>query len=268
MSAGIAKRIRILELDRKDLSAWLEAGRTREQLDALIGNAPEWKPPEGTLTISPPGNPVAVDIGTPEWLPYCQKNPDGRPLSNLANVMIALRSEPTLQTFFAFDKMLQVPMLMKPLRDIDGFKPRPLTDVDVGLVQEILQHADGLRHIGREVMHQGVEIRSEECCFHPVLQYLGGLRWDRTPRLATWLATYLGASSTPYTQRIGTMFLVAMVARIHEPGCQADYMPIIEGPQGALKSTACRVLGGQWFSDNLPEVGEGKDVRSTCGANG
>jgi predicted P-loop ATPase len=106
-----------------------------------------------------------------------------------------------------------------------------------------------------------VDLHAREHSFHPVKEYLSALAWDGTERLDKWLHDYLGAEDSDYHRGIGRMFLIAMVARVFEPGCKADYMPIFEGPQGAMKSTACRVLGGDWFDDNLPDIRTaGKDV--------
>jgi predicted P-loop ATPase len=154
-------------------------------------------------------------------------------------------------------------MLSEPLVLTADFQPRLLSDVDVSLIQvEAQKH--GLKRAGREATHQAVDILAHENSYHPVRDYLDALQWDGWPRVERWLISYLGAGAedtkNEYIKAVGLMFLVAMVARIYEPGCKADHMPVLEGPQGQLKSTACDILAGDWFSDNLPDITAGKDA--------
>ena len=180
-----------------------------------------------------------------EWLAlcYCERK---RPISNLVNVLIALRADPAVNGAFAYDEMLRLPVRLHPIGEPSVNAPQPLSDDDVSRFQEWLQHA-GLRRISQALAHQAIETRARELSFHPVRDYLSGANWDGQPRLNSWLTAYLGVATSDYVEAVGRMFLIEMVARIFEPGCRADYMLILEGPQGELKSTACRILGGEYF---------------------
>src|SRR5262245_36514246 len=192
------------------------------------------------------------------WLAHCICSETGKPIPNLANALTGLRA--VMPDTFGYDEMLCMPMLMRPLvKTGTYFVPRPCADVDVSVVQERLQHL-GLKRISKDVVHQAVDQRAHECRFHPVRRYLDGLNWDGRPRISMLLPYYFGCEDTDYAKAIGGMFLIAMVARIFEPGCKADHLPVIEGPQGILKSTACRILGGDWFSDALPDITASKDA--------
>lgn len=196
----------------------------------------------------------------PLWHSLCILDPKGEPLPVLANANIALRNDPALADCFAFDEMLKAPLLVRPLPGGDNdHTVRPVSDNDVGIVQDHLQRA-GLHRLPKDTTHQAVDLRAQECAFHPVRDYLSGLEWDGRLRLETWLSEYFGTENTLYVAEIGRMFFVAMVARIFASGCKADYMLVLEGAQGTRKSTACGILGGDWFSDALPDVTQGKDV--------
>ena len=175
--------------------------------------------------------------------------------------MLALRNDPAVHGMLAFDAMYCGEMLVQNIGGKIGLPvPRPVQDTDITAIQEWLQ-LNGLPLVGTETVHKAVDLRSRDHSFHPVREYLNGLQWDGIARVDTWLSSYLSADCNTYTKAIGSMFLVAVVARIFVPGCKADYMLILEGLQGEFKSEVCKTLAGDWFSDQLPDIATaGKDV--------
>ena len=73
-----------------------------------------------------------------------------------------------------------------------------------------------------------------------------------------WIAGFRltwGAVDTAYSRPAGSRWLILTVARIFGPGTKADSCPILEGPQGIRKSKALRTLAGEYFTDDLADLG-------------
>jgi len=99
--------------------------------------------------------------------------------------------------------------------------------------------------------------------FHPVLDYLDGLKWDGKKRIGNWLSVYGGAEDSEYTRAVGALWLTAACRRVRVPGAKFDEMLVyISQQQGKGKSTALSVLAvkDEWFTDDLPMNADAKKV--------
>lgn len=100
------------------------------------------------------------------------------------------------------------------------------------------------------MIHEAVNVVSRQNAFHPVREYLSALpAWDGVGRIDHWLADFLHVEPGEYTTLVSRWFLMGMVARVLQPGVKFDYCLVLEGSQGRFKSTALRILAGEWFSD-------------------
>lgn len=97
---------------------------------------------------------------------------------------------------------------------------------------------------------------AEENAFHPIRDYLDALEWDGVRRVNTWFHKYMGATGDKaYVSAVGRKLLVAMVARVYEPGVKYDQVVILEGDQGEGKSTLLRhLVGDDRFTDSNIDV--------------
>ena len=112
---------------------------------------------------------------------------------------------------------------------------------------------------------QAVELVARDRSFHPVIDYLHSLEHDGKPRLNTMLSKYFGAEQSPYTAAVGLQMMVSAVARIFDPGCKVDTVPVIESSQGTKKSTALKVLFSPWFTDDIEQLGSKDAAMQTAG---
>lgn len=137
----------------------------------------------------------------------------------------------------------------------DEWRGGLIQDSDLTLFRVAIEQA-GMHNVG-SMTAEAVRAVAQKNPHHPVTGWLKALKHDGQRRLDTWLSAYLGVPESPYSRAVGRAFLVAMVARVMRPGCKHDHVLVLAGPQGIGKSTACRILGGQWTGDNMPSIREG-----------
>lgn len=244
---GKVADIRSLELsglpDKGDVSDWLDAGGTVEELERLASEAPE------------PASVVAVpDSESGEFTRHDtrlrRKSGSSEVLKSLPNaITICENLIPGLIGFNAFRQRIEA-RIPAPWRK----SPGAWGDYDTAELAALISS----RHFpdfSPEKLLTAVMVVARRNEFNPAQDRLRALaaRWDGVERLATWLADYLNAELTPanreYLAEIGAAWLKGVVARVLFPGCKRDDVLVMRSPQGYLKSTAAQAIADAIMPD-------------------
>lgn len=194
----------------------------------------------------------------------------GNPFYNHANVIEIIRAGEEWDGVLAYNEMSEQLLLMLPVPGTKtpktSFKSRPLGDDDYVHALSWFNR-NGFPRAKKETIVDCMETVSKENVLSPVRHYLEDLEakgaWDQTKRLHRLFQDYFGTvedvavpdANSDYLAAIGVKFMIAAVARAMVPGCKVDTMLVLEGAQGAGKSSAARILAGAtYFSDSLPPM--------------
>ncbi len=92
---------------------------------------------------------------------------------------------------------------------------------------------------------------AEENAYNPVITYLDTVAKEISPISLDNLSQRYFGTSDPLYDIFLKRTLIAAVARAYQPGCKHDTTLVLQGVQGAGKSTFFDVLGGAWFDDSM-----------------
>jgi len=213
----------------------------------------------GATAETPKCKPAAVA----GWRDNLIVNREGAPKPILANAITALRLAPEWAGVLGFNEFSLGTVALKAAPWDGAGIGGEWTDHEDRLTANWLQH-HGI-FVSVEIAGQAVQATAKDRQFHPVREYLDSLTWDGTKRIDTWLSLYLGAETNDYTAAVGARWLISAVARIYQPGAKADCCLILEGQQGLKKSTALKTIAGEWFTDEMADLGSKDAAMQTRG---
>ena len=167
----------------------------------------------------------------------------GVPYRNLENVKKVLTEDDDFKKRCIFDEFQHMYMY----RGINGGEYRDLRDTDeITVTREMSQKYGFLAMVNPTMIRMAMNETAMEFAIDSAKDYVTGIKWDGKPRIDHWLHKTYNVTDNAHHTAIGGNWIKGLVKRMCEPGCKFDYVLVLEGSQGTMKSTSLGILGGAW----------------------
>ena len=201
-----------------------------------------------------------------DWISDLELTQNGDIISNSPNIGQIMQNDLRTRDSIEYNQFHAKVVTRKTLATRLPFIPKfPVTDLINGepmqdhhlhAIRMVLEYENGpgktgygLKTVTDRDLTSAIEITAHLNTFHPVREFLTGLKWDGRKRVESMWIDYLGVDDNPYTRMVAKHFLIAAVARAFEPGHKFDFVPILFGAQGKRKSTMISILAKSWAGE-------------------
>jgi putative DNA primase/helicase len=165
------------------------------------------------------------------------------PYATLANVSMVMRFHPNLKGRIWWDSFCE-----RVYHTTQSPVPQEWTDFDSKNLTAFIQQTLRLPKVTLKIVDDAIGHAAFQKPRNSVREWLEDLEWDRVERLSTWIGDCLDVPLTAYSMAVARNWIISMIARVYQPGCQADHMPVLEGTMGVGKSSALEILGDRWYA--------------------
>jgi hypothetical protein len=96
--------------------------------------------------------------------------------------------------------------------------------------------------LSKELIRDSIHFVASQNDMDSAQEWLNSLQWDGRSRVAEFHKRVLKLADDPYHVAVSLYLWTALAGRVIEPGCKADMVPILTGPQGLRKSSLVEAL--------------------------
>jgi len=183
---------------------------------------------------------------------------NGDPMDSDGNLALIFRNHPEISGTLGYNlRDTREYILQKNAFANTGNFPLQLKDTHISNAMIWLQDSMGILSRRTRAVREAI---TEACrnpeinkTFDPINEWLENLKpWDGLKRIESLFIDHLGVENTMLHKEYGRCFCISLIARVKEPGCKVDTVPILISKQGTLKSTFFRNLvpDEKYFLDN------------------
>ena len=173
-------------------------------------------------------------------------------ITNMENLQLILNNDENLKDLLLFNEFTEETVKGKKAPWDNRFQ-KYWSDTDISELRVYLSSNYGV-DFSKEATHDVTLSVARRNSFHPIKDMIHSKPWDGVKRVDNVFIDYLSADNNDYVRAVARKWLSGAVARVYRPGVKFEIVPVLEGKQGRGKSTLISKLGGDFFSDGLPDM--------------